>query len=88
MTQFLTLALGNASQIKEAIEQNIAPADRFELAPDKVWLVDFPGKAAELSEKLGTKGGNKGSLLITSMSDISGYGPTNMITWITEHDHK
>lgn len=88
MTQFLVLPLNDPTEIKAAIEQNIAPADRFEIQSKQVWLVDFPGKASELSEKLGTKNGSQGSLLITSMTDITGYGPTDMISWITDHDHK
>ncbi len=87
MTQFLVLSLSQEhDQIKQAIEQNIAPSDLFEVINGTAWLVAFPGKAAELSEKLGTKDGAKGSLIISSMTDISGFGPNQMIRWMSEHD--
>lgn len=88
MTQFLVLSLSSESggTIKEAVEQNIAPSDRFTVIEERAWLVVFTGTAAGLSEKLGTKDGSKGSLLISSLTDISGYGPNNMIRWMAEHD--
>ena len=87
MTQFLVLSLASGDMIKESVEQNIAPSDRFTVVEDRAWLVAFTGTAAELSERLGTKDGSRGSLLISSLTDISGYGPNNMIRWMAEHDN-
>lgn len=84
MPQLLVIALSNTGAIKDAIEQQIAPADHTEVLPN-VWLVSFPGSASELSEKLGTKDGSKGNLLISAMTDISGFAPHNLIRWIDQH---
>lgn len=88
MTQFLVLSLStdDRASLKSSIETNIAPADYFELVPNRSWLVAFNGKASDLSEKLGAKDGSHGHFFITSMNDISGYGPKTVIDWMDEHD--
>ena len=88
MAQFLVLALSDSDQIKQSIERYIAPADKFDLPVPSAWLVSFRGTAADLSEKLGTKDGEKGGVLISSLTDISGFGPNAMIRWIDDHERQ
>lgn len=88
MTQFLVLALSHSDQIKQSVEQNIAPADKFDLLVDSAWLVSFQGTAADLSERLGTKDGDRGGVLIAALTDIAGFGPSAMIRWIDDHERQ
>lgn len=87
MTQFLVVSLSPSKEtIQRSIEQNIAPSDRIEIAQN-AWLVAFEGKAIELRNKLfPVDREERGSLLISSMTDVSGYGPNDMIHWMDEHD--
>ncbi len=85
MAHFLVLALSHSDQIKQALEKHIPSSDRFDLTGSSAWLVSYPGTAADLNEKLGTKGGDNGNLLIAALTDISGYGPNDMIRWIDKH---
>lgn len=87
MTQFLVVSLSQGKEtVQRSIEQNIAPSDRIEIAPN-AWLVAFDGKAVDLRDKLfPVDREGKGSLLISSMTDVSGYGPNDMIQWMDEHD--
>ena len=87
MTQFLVLSLStdDRASLKSSIETNVAPADYFELVPNRSWLVAFNDKASDLGEKLGAKDGSYGHFFITSMNDIYGYGPKTVIDWIDGH---
>lgn len=87
MTQFIVLSLArDDDRLKKAVEHNIDPSDRIEILQGAAWLVVFEGKAADLKGKLNSGDGGKISLFISSLTDISGYGPTSMIQWMDEHD--
>ena len=86
---FLITPLGhNADRIGEAVRENIAEIDRYELQSRAGWFIKFSGTTVELSNKLGLSGQAKGvpsplgSALVTSLLSYYGRGPTDMWEWL------
>ncbi len=90
MKQFLVVSLSpNAETLRSAIEHRVAPSDRIEVLRDAVWIVAYNGTALDLRNKLvPTDQERKDSFLVAVMTDIAGYGPTEVIRRIEEFDRR
>ena len=73
------------TRLAESLAKNIADSDRLEVSNGIAWIVSFNGSASELSDKINAKGGGVGRCFIALLSDISGYGPTDISDWMSKN---
>lgn len=74
-------------KLTEAIQTNIAEADRLRLN-SCTWIVSFEGTASELNEKVGIRGGKSGLALVAQVEDTAGFGPKLVGEWLRSHSEK
>ncbi len=87
MSLYLVISLPENSnpanqKLADSLSKNIADSDRLEISPGIAWMVSFNGQASELSKKINANGGGVGRCFIALLSDISGYGPTEISEWM------
>lgn len=93
MSTFLISVIGlkpNEGQIKDlasAINSKFSEQLRFSVNPC-TWFVKFDGSPRELSLFLGTQAGGLGSVIISEVIAISGYGPSTLTNWYKENSEK
>jgi hypothetical protein len=77
-----------SAALNSAVEQYIAPLDRYQLQNDRGWLIKFDGTSIELSNHIKLTGQNPGepsplgSAIIVPVTTYYGRGPGDMWEWI------
>lgn len=89
MTVYIAIPLrADVTPLKNSVEHNISPEDRYELQADSGWLINFNGTTIELTNHLKITGQNAGELspvgsaLVIPVSNYYGRGPSDMWEWI------
>jgi hypothetical protein len=89
MAIYIAVPLTTTSDaLNAAVEQHIAPIDRYALQNDRGWLIKFDGTSIELSNHIKLTGQNPGepspvgSAIIVPVTTYFGRGPGEMWEWL------
>jgi len=78
----------SSDSLNQAVEESIAPENRYPLQNQRGWLIKYPGTTVELCNHIGLTGqapgesSTVGSTIIVPVHSYYGRGPTDMWEWI------
>jgi uncharacterized protein YbjT (DUF2867 family) len=76
---FMVAVTRNAHAVEQAIEELKVPY--YDLRPD-LFVLPYEGTARDLADKLGIRGGEKGSGLVVLIGGYSGRAPSDFWEWL------